>query len=343
MIRGASLPNKNPPISAAIYGCESLKLTRAEKAFFRKQNPVGFILFKRNIADPKQVKALVKEMKACVSHTMPLILIDQEGGRVARLGAPHWRKAPPAGDIAALSAKKADRAMHMHYRLIAAELFALGINVDCAPMLDVPAPGCDAIIGDRALGTTPKQIIRLGKVSAKALLEGGVLPVIKHIPGHGRATADSHKTLPVVAASKASLAKTDFAPFKALNDQPLGMTAHITYTALDKKNCATLSPKIIGIIRKDIGFEGLLMTDDLSMHALSGDFADRTKESIAAGCDIVLHCNGKMDEMKAIAEACPALSKEGLTRLKRAWKMLKKPKTFDARKGLKEFTALMGS
>ncbi len=337
------MPNKLPAASgAAIFGCAGLSLSRREQALFRRVDPVGFILFKRNISEPEQVKALVREMQSCTRSGASLILIDQEGGRVARLGPPHWRKSPPAGKVASVNPANAARAMWLHYRLIAAELHDLGVNVDCAPMLDVPAPGCDAIIGDRAFGDTPEQVALLGREACRGLLAGGVLPVIKHIPGHGRAKVDSHKALPMVSASCKALEAVDFSPFCALSAMPLAMTAHITYTAIDKEHCATLSPKVVRVIRETIGFNGLLMTDDLSMHALSGDFAERTRVSLAAGCDVVLHCNGDFAEMEAVADALPAFSAEGQARLARALKLLKKPVKFDVAAGLREFEGLVG-
>lgn len=323
---------------AVIFGCAGTSLSDAEKSFFKTHNPLGFILFARNCESPAQVKKLVADLKATVSHDMPLVLIDQEGGRVARLKPPHWRASPAAGKFAdkakidhsnskTWSASRA--AVYWNARLIASELHGLGINVNCAPLADVPSPDCHDIIGDRAYGKDPEQVSILAAEMARGLQDGGVLPVLKHIPGHGRAKVDSHEDLPVVDAPLESLRKTDFVPFMRLKNIPLGMTAHITYTAIDAKDPATLSKKVIKVIRDEIGFDGLLMSDDLSMKALKGDFGALTKASLAAGCDLVLHCNGKMEEMQPIAENCRELDKDGLHRLSVAWEKLKKPEALD--------------
>ena len=319
-------------LSAAIYGCEGLSLTEAEKRFFAEVRPWGFIVFARNIESPEQVKRLVGEMKDAAGHDAP-ILIDQEGGRVARLRPPHWRAYPAGrrfGDLYARSAELGLEAARLGARLIAAELHALGINVDCLPVLDVPVPGAHDVIGDRAYGLTPEPVIALGRAAAEGLLAGGVLPVIKHIPGHGRAGVDSHLSLPVVDSDHATLAATDFAPFKALADMPLAMTAHVVYTALDGSAPATTSAKVIsGIIRQEIGFDGFLMSDDLSMQALAGTLAERARASLSAGCDIVLHCNGKMEEMLAVAPEVPALAGKALARSDAAQARLTSPTPFN--------------
>ena len=296
-------------ISAAILGCAGLVLTAEEQALFRDRRPWGFILFKRNIDTPGQVRALVDSLRACVERPDAPILIDQEGGRVQRLGPPHWRRYPPGAAYGALPADLQQGLTRLGARLIAHDLAALGINADCVPVLDVPSPDGHEIIGDRAYGDTPQQVARLGRAAAEGLIAGGVLPVIKHIPGHGRARADSHLSLPVVEASLAELTARDFAPFRALSDMPLAMTAHVVYAAIDPDQPATTSAKAIdAVIRGAIGFDGLLMSDDLSMKALSGDFTDRARASLAAGCDVVLHCNGDMTEMLAVLAGTGALA-----------------------------------
>ncbi|MBI1276427.1 beta-N-acetylhexosaminidase [bacterium] len=312
-------------INAAIYGCSGLRLTADEKAFFADSKPYGFILFARNCEEPSQLRALVNELRE-VSYDQAPILIDQEGGRVARLRPPHWRPYRPAGDFAKLykvDAEAAREAVYHNGRLIAEELAALGITVDCVPLLDVPSPGSHDIIGDRAFGDTPEQVADLAAVMCKAMMDGGVLPVIKHIPGHGRAMADSHLELPVVDASLAELEAVDVPPFKALKHMPYGMTAHVLYKALDAEEVGTFSRKVIGYIREVIGFDGLLMSDDLSMKALAGDFASRVTRSMDAGCDLVLHCNGDMSEMKAVAGAVGSLSPTAMVRHLRAMQLLK--------------------
>lgn len=324
-----SLNDKGETPKAVIYGCEGHRLTDAEKAFFKAENPLGFILFARNCDNPAQVKALVDELKATVSHREALVLIDQEGGRVARLRPPHWRKYPPARVLADLADGRSDEAVRLNSRLIADELLPLGINVDCLPLADVPVAGSHDIIGDRAYANTPEKVARLGREAALGLLDGGVLPVLKHIPGHGRAMVDSHLDLPTVDASLEELRATDFAPFRVLKDLPLGMTAHVRYTAIDAENVATLSAAAITLIREEIGFDGLLMSDDISMKALSGDLGELSRKALEAGCDIVLHCNGKMDEMLAISPAVGLLDGEALARAERAGRLLVPAKSFD--------------
>jgi beta-N-acetylhexosaminidase len=299
-------------VKAFICGVEGHVLTHAERDFLEREQPYGVILFARNILNPAQVRALVHNIKAALGHPFANILIDQEGGRVARLRPPHWRAYPPALNLA--KQPHAERAIYVNARLIAEELRYLGITTDCAPMADVLAPECHAIIGDRAFGDTAEAVSKFARAQANGLMEGGILPVLKHIPGHGRATCDSHEDLPVVSAPLAELEAKDFPPFRALKDLPLGMTAHIIYEALDAKNCATLSPTVIGFIRDSIGFDGLLMSDDLSMKALTGTYESRAANTLAAGCDLVLHCNGKMDEMRAVAAESIPLAGEALRR-----------------------------
>lgn len=292
---------------AAIFGLAGPRLTDDERAFFADADPYGFILFGRNVETPEQVRALVADLRDCLGREAP-VLIDQEGGRVRRLKPPYWRDAPSMAPFVALHERDpaaASTAVRLNACLLAAELADLGIDVDCYPLADVPVAGAHDIIGDRAFGSDPHVVSMLCSHAISGLLAGGVLPVVKHIPGHGRAFADSHLDLPTVDADRATLEATDFVPFKALAQAPYGMTAHIVYTALDPDRPATTSPTVIRkVVRGELGFEGLLMTDDLSMKALTGDFATRAAESLAAGCDLVLHCNGDMDEMTAVARGC---------------------------------------
>jgi beta-N-acetylhexosaminidase len=301
---------------ACILGCAGPTLTPDEIALYAEAKPWGFILFKRNVEDPDQVRRLVDALRAAVGRENAPILIDQEGGRVRRLRPPHWPDYPPAAAFAQASNDPMTQRelARLGARLIAHDLKALGVNVDCAPVLDVPQPGAHDIIGDRAFGAEVERISTLGRAYAEGLLAGGVLPVIKHIPGHGRALADSHKDLPVVEARRQQLDAVDFAPFRANSDMPAAMTAHIVYTAIDRKKPATQSRKVMKAVRKDIGFGGLIMTDDLSMQALTGDYASRARDSIAAGCDVVLHCNGSMSEMAAVVEGAGDLKGAGRRR-----------------------------
>ncbi|HUZ71709.1 MAG TPA: beta-N-acetylhexosaminidase [Stellaceae bacterium] len=294
---------------AAIFGLGGAALSGEERAFFREANPLGFILFARNCVAPDQVRRLVTELRDTVGRADAPVLIDQEGGRVARLKPPHWPDYPAAAAIAALAGTAALAAARLGARLIADDLGALGITVDCMPVLDLPVAGADAVIGDRAYGTAPDHVAALGAAVCDGLLAGGVLPVIKHIPGHGRATVDSHRALPVVTAPRAVLAVTDFAPFRALAACPWAMTAHVLYRDIDASLPATLSARLIAeVIRASIGFDGLLLSDDLSMAALPGGLDARAAGALAAGCDVVLHCNGAMDEMIAVAGAASSLS-----------------------------------
>lgn len=296
-------------LGAAIFGLGGVGLTAAERAFFRDAAPLGFILFERNCAAPDQVRRLVQELRDAVGRADAPVLIDQEGGRVARLKPPHWRLYPRAAAIGALAGAKAEEAARLGARLIADDLARLGITVDCMPVLDLPAAGADPVIGDRAYGTDGARAAALGAAVCDGLLAGGVLPVLKHIPGHGRAAVDSHVALPVVTAPLAELETSDFAPFRALAAMPWAMTAHIVYTAVDRDHPATLSRRVIdGVIRGAIGFDGLLLSDDLSMRALPGDLGARAGAALAAGCDVVLHCNGILAEMAEVAAAAGTLS-----------------------------------
>ena len=305
-----------------IFGCAGPALSADERALFRGCRPLGFILFARNCVDPDQLRRLVAEMRAAVDSADAPLLIDQEGGRVARLGPPHWRKPPPAmvfGRLAARDRAAAREATTLNGRLIGRELIGLGITVDCTPVLDVPAPDGHDIIGDRAFGTDPALVADLGRASCDGLLAEGVIPVIKHVPGHGRARADSHKELPAVDVPVADLRKVDFPPFRNLADAPWAMTAHVLYRAIDPIRCASVSPRVIGdVIRGEIGFDGLLLSDDLNMQALSGTLAQRARAVLAAGCDVALHCSGVFAEMAAIADATPPMTAASMARVARA-------------------------
>ncbi|MDP1736354.1 MAG: beta-N-acetylhexosaminidase [Caulobacter sp.] len=297
---------------AVILGCLGTALTAEETAFFRDVRPWGFVLFKRNVESPDQVRALTAALRATVDDPAAPILIDQEGGRVQRLGPPHWRRYPPGRAYGTLTTNDPlvrREIARLGARLMAHDLHALGINVDCVPVLDVPVPGAHDIIGDRAYGETVAEVATLGRAAAEGLIAGGVLPVIKHMPGHGRSMMDSHENLPVVEASLAELEAVDFEPFRILSDMPMAMTAHVVYTAVDPRRPATTSRKAISqVIRGSIGFDGLLMSDDLSMKALGGDFESRARAALAAGCDMILHCNGRMDEMKPVVAGAKALA-----------------------------------
>jgi beta-N-acetylhexosaminidase len=318
--------------AAVILGCAGPRLTADEIALFRDARPWGFILFARNIQTPEQVRDLTAALRDCVGRPDAPVLIDQEGGRVQRLGPPHWRRYPPGRAYGLLPADQRRDITRLGARLIAHDLVALGVNVDCVPVLDVPSPDGHEIIGDRAYGDTPDAVAVLGRAAAEGLIAGGVLPVIKHIPGHGRARADSHLHLPVVETPLAELAARDFPPFRALSDMPMAMTAHVVYSAIDPDAPATTSATVIDrVIRGDIGFDGLLMSDDLSMKALSGDFTDRARAAVAAGCDMLLHCNGDPAEMRAVLAGAPTLAGRAQARAEAALARLpRQVEPFDA-------------
>jgi len=303
-----------------ILGCAGPVLEEEERAFFRAVDPVGFCLFRRNCVDPDQLRRLVGALREALGRAAP-VLVDQEGGRVQRLKPPAWAKDPAPGRIAALAAADidaAERAARDLARAMAADLFAVGIDVDATPVLDLGIPGTSDVIGDRSLGADPAQVARLGRAVCEGLMAGGVLPVVKHLPGHGRSLVDSHKDLPVIDADPATL-EADFAPFRALVDMPWGMTGHVVYRAIDPDRPATLSPTVIeSVIRGSIGFDGVLVSDDLSMGALSGSIGDRAAGALAAGCDLALHCNGRMEEMRQMAEVCGPIGAEAARRLDRA-------------------------
>ena len=306
---------------AVIFGCAGPELSEAERRFFGAVDPLGFILFQRNCIEPKQVRRLVSDLRESIRRADAPVLIDQEGGRVLRLKPPHWRAAPAQGlfgELACRNQAAAAEAAYLNARLLAAELISLGITVDCAPVLDLRLPGAHEVIGDRALGSEPAIVAELGQAVAQGLLDGGVLPVIKHIPGHGRAMVDSHHDLPVVDADRELLEATDFEPFRRLANQPWAMTAHVVYRAIDAHRPASLSPRVIAeVIRASIGFDGFLLSDDVSMKALNGDIGDLSLAAIEAGCDAVLHCNGNPGEMDRVARLTPRLAQSGLERLQR--------------------------
>jgi beta-N-acetylhexosaminidase len=302
---------------AAIFGCLGPELSADEAAFFREADPFGFILFARNIENPAQVERLTRSLRAAVGRDAP-ILIDQEGGRVQRMRGPHWREWSPPLDAAALAGADAVRVLGLRARLMAEELRAVGIDANCAPVADIAGPETHPFLRNRCYGTTAAEVSARARAVADAHLAAGVLPVAKHLPGHGRASADTHHTLPTVTASRAELAAHDFAPFTALADLPMAMTAHIIFAAYDAERPATQSPEMIRVIRQEIGFQGLLMTDDLNMQALSGDLGQRTRASMAAGCDIALHCKGDLAEMLAVAAEAGDMRPDTRTRAEAA-------------------------
>ncbi len=318
---------------ALISGCAGTRLTEDEISFFREVDPWGLILFARNCDTPDQIRELVSAFRSVVGRADAPVLIDQEGGRIQRLKPPHWMQHPPCrryGELYSSDPAEAKRLAAASARLIAHELHDLGINVDCLPVADVPQPGAHDVIGDRAYSEDPEEVSVLAAAASEGLLAGGVLPVLKHIPGHGRAAVDSHVSLPVVDADIDTLRSVDFVPFRNLCHLPTAMTAHVIYTAIDPDRPATLSPKVVSeIIRGEIGFDGLLMTDDLSMGALTGSLSERTASAIEAGCDIALHCNGDMDEMRQVASHAPPLRGAAADRAERALQQIRVPDAID--------------
>jgi beta-N-acetylhexosaminidase len=333
---------------ALILGCAGERLDVAERDFFTAADPLGFILFRRNCREPAQVRELVAALRDTLGRADAPVLIDQEGGRVARLQPPHWRLYPAAAQIARLPDPLAEEAARLGARLIADDLAALGITLDCLPVLDLPAAGADPVIGDRAYGSQPQRVVRLASAVCEGLLDGGVLPVLKHIPGHGRARVDSHRALPVVEAARAELSGTDFAPFRALASMPWAMTAHIVYAAIDPGAPATLSPVVVAeIIRGEIGFGGGLLSDDLSMRALGGEIGgggigERATRALAAGCDLALHCNGDRAEMEEAVAAALPITQEAARRLARGEALRRSPSRFDRAAAEARFDALLG-
>ena len=334
---------------AFISGCAGERLSADERAFFSDERPWGLILFKRNCRTSELIRELIADFRSAVGRPDAPVLIDQEGGRVQRLGPPSWPAYPPGrvlGRIAESEIETGRRAAWLHARLIAGDLDDIGVSVNCLPVLDVIAPGVSEAIGDRSFGDDPQTVADLGRSVCEGLLDGGILPVVKHIPGHGRAKSDSHHTLPVVDADLAALVAKDFAPFAALADMPMAMTGHVVYDAVDPNQPATTSRTVIqGMIRERIGFDGLLMGDDVSMDALSGDYTARTHAIYAAGCDLVLHCNGRIDEMRTIAAVTPPLAGLAGERAARALSRRQPPQEFDraaGRQELLEFAAQAG-
>jgi beta-N-acetylhexosaminidase len=327
---------------AVVLGCAGEKLGADERRFFAAADPVGFILFRRNCSSRDQTRGLVEALRDSVGRVDAPVLIDQEGGRVARLRPPHWRTYPSAAQIAALPDPLAEEAARLGARLIADELARLGISVDCLPVLDLPVAGADPVIGDRAYGGDPDRVARLARAVCEGLLDGGVSPILKHIPGHGRARVDSHYACPAVITEHDELSRTDFAPFRALAAMPWAMTAHIVYRAIDPAAPATFSRTIIGeIIRGEIGFNGVLISDDLSMRALGGRLGERVQRALAAGCDLVLHCNGDRSEMEEVARAATPMTPEGAARFARGEAMRRAPGDFDRGQSERRFDALL--
>jgi beta-N-acetylhexosaminidase len=332
---------------AFISGCAGTALSDAERRFFAESRPCGLILFARNCETPEQIGSLIAGFKDAVESGEVLVMIDQEGGRVQRLRPPHWRAMPPArcyGNLYRTDPALAERAATAGARLIAQELYDLGINVNTAPVLDVPQEGSHDIIGDRAYASDPEIVIALGRAVADGHLAGGVLPVIKHVPGHGRAKADSHLSLPSIDAAEDELERVDFRTFRALRDAPLAMTAHVLLPAFDDRRPATTSPAIMGeVIRNRIGLTGLVMSDDVGMKALRGPFAERARDTIAAGCDVVLHCSGRLAEMREVAAAVPPLEDAAAERFARARALLAPPQPFDIAESLALVSAAAGT
>ena len=330
---------------AFITGILGTELSAEERQFVRAERPWGFILFKRNIETPDQVLRLVGELRESVADSDAPVLIDQEGGRVQRFGPPYWPVYPPGalfGTLYDIDRGLGLSAARLSARLIAADLYETGVTVDCLPLADVPVAGADAVIGNRAYGTEPAKVAAIARAVTEGLQQGGILPVLKHIPGHGRATADTHFGLPVVDTPKSELERTDFAAFQPLADLPMAMTAHVVFSALDPAQPATTSATIIEqVIRGVIGFQGLLMSDDVSMNALAWSIAERTRAIVGAGCDMVLHCNGKLDEMREVAAETPELSGRALERAARALASRQPPRPFDRTAARAELDALI--
>ena len=327
------------PSGAYIFGCEGLRLSDAERRFFTSSNPWGFILFARNVEDRAQLSALTSELRAAVGWNAP-ILIDQEGGRVQRMRAPNWREYLPALDQMEMAGENAARAMFLRNRMIAEELFEVGIDVNCAPLADVIWPESHPVLRNRCYGSDVDTVVEMCLAAEQGLLDGGVLPVLKHIPGYGRAVVDGHKDLPTVDVPRAELDALDFAPFNRLTHMAMGMTAHIVFPCIDDLP-ATTSPKAMKMIREEIGFDNLIMTDDISMEALSGTVPERARASLDAGCDIALHCNGDMDEMAGVADVCGPMTSAMVIRAERALTHRKTPTDVDISALEAEFRSLV--
>ncbi len=334
------------PPRAFIIGVAGLTISANERAFLREASPWGLIIFKRNVSTQKQVTDLCQSFREIVGWQAP-VLIDQEGGRVQRLEPPNWPAYPAGarfGDIYDRAPVAGLAAARMAGHLIASDLTAVGVDVDCLPVADVPVPNSDQVIGDRAYGTEPGKVAAIAGAIAEGLMAGGVLPVLKHLPGHGRARADSHKSLPVVDTDRSTLESTDFAAFRPLAGLPIGMTAHVVFSSIDPVAPATTSVTIVrDVIRGFIGFKGLLMSDDISMGALSGTLAERSRAALSAGCDVVLHCNGNLAEMREIANVVPALAGEAARRADAALARRKAPEEFDVQQARAVFARMINS
>lgn len=328
------------PFGATILDATGHRLSTEEKAFFRDARPFGFILFGRNIDNPDQLRGLCDELREAAGHNA-VITIDQEGGRVQRMAAPHWRNWLPPLEIAQQAGTGVTEVFYLMYRIIAHELYAVGIDSNCAPLLDVATDQTHPFLRNRCYAETPEEVARIGRAAAEGLLRGGVLPVMKHIPGHGRATLDSHHDLPRVSAPRDALERVDFAPFRALADLPMGMTAHLVYEAL-AEGPATLSPEMMRLIREDIGFDNLVMTDDISMKALRLAPADSARAAIAAGCDVALYCNGPLAERQAVAEAAGEMTPAAQTRALRAMAARRTPDDIDINALSAQLETLLG-
>jgi beta-N-acetylhexosaminidase len=324
---------------AVIFGCDGPRLTPDEAAFFRAADPWGFVLFARNVETPDQLRRLTGELRAAVGWEAP-VLIDQEGGRVQRMRAPHWREWLPPLDQCDRAGRSAARSMYLRYRIMADELRAAGIDVNCAPCGDLAGEATHPFLRNRCYGSEPGRVAGIARAVATGLMAGGVLPVMKHMPGHGRATVDSHEALPRTDASPEELGLTDFAVFRALSDLPLGMTAHVVFEAFDNRP-ATLSARMIRLIREEIGFDGLLMSDDIGMGALGGTVASRGAAAIAAGCDVVLHCNATLPEREAMAGAVGRMSEAARLRGDRALRARRNPQPIDIPAAEAELAALL--
>jgi beta-N-acetylhexosaminidase len=334
-------------IHSFITGCAGPEVSAQETLFFTRHQPWGLILFKRNCDNPEQIRELIKQFRTAVQRKDAPVFVDQEGGRVQRLGPPHWPKYPAADAFGRLydrSPLLALRVARSVGHLMASDLYDLGFTSSCLPVLDLPQSNGHTVIGDRAYSTKQSTIMALARAHVAGLMEGGILPVMKHIPGHGRAQVDSHMDLPMVNASRLDLETHDFPPFAALADLPMAMTAHVVYTTIDNANPATTSRKMIrDVIRKVIGFNGLLMSDDLSMKALRGTLTQKVEASISAGCDMVLHCNGMLEEMEEVAAAAPVLAGRALRRAKQALKQRRKPVPFDEKQAAQDMQAVLAS